>query len=146
MSHRLHHPKIAPLPPEQAPKAHRRPLWRAMWRGFRRRCPRCGVGSYRRGYLTVADVCPACGEPLGHIRADDGPAYFTILIVGHIVVPATLWVEQGWAPPLLPFMAAGLAATALLIWALLPSVKGAMVGLMWALGLRGDEHHGDRRG
>lgn len=143
MPTRLQPPKVAPLADEHLPPAHKRPLWRALWRGFLRRCPRCGVGSYRRGYLTVVENCPVCGEHLGHIRADDGPAYFTILVVGHIVVPGALWVEQGWAPPLVPFMVAGLVVTALLTWALLPSFKGAMVGLMWRLGLRGDEHQGD---
>lgn len=130
----------------QTPKAERRSVWRAMLRGALRRCPRCGGGTYRTGYLTVIEACPVCGEQLGHIRADDGPAYFTVLIVGHIVVPAALWVERTWAPPLAPFMAAGLASTALLTWALLPSVKGAVLGVMWGLGLRGDEHHGDQRG
>lgn len=119
------------------------PLRLALWRGFKRRCPRCGIGSYRSDYLTVAAHCPHCGEPLGHIRADDGPAYLTLVAVGHIVVPATLWVEQVWSPPLVPFVAGALAATAALCGGLLPSFKGAMVGLMWRLNLRGDEHQGD---
>lgn len=134
------------MPDPTLVRTQRPSIWRAMARGFVRRCPHCGQGSYRQGYLTVTENCPACGERLGYIRADDGPAYFTLLIVGHIAVPGTLWVERNWAPPLVPFMIAGLVATALLIWALLPSVKGAMVGLMWTLGLKGDEHHGDRPG
>ena len=43
-----------------------------------------------RAFLKVADHCPACGEALHHQRADDAPAYFVILIVGHIVVPIAL--------------------------------------------------------
>ena len=43
-----------------------------------------------RAFLKVADHCPACGEALHHHRADDAPAYFVILIVGHIVVPLVL--------------------------------------------------------
>ena len=31
------------------------------------------------GYLTVRDACPACGTELHHHRADDGPAWATIL-------------------------------------------------------------------
>lgn len=115
----------------------------ALLRGLRRRCPKCGIGSYRIGYLTVADHCAHCGERLGHIRADDGPAYFTILVVGHIVVPGALMVEQAWAPPLEAFVAGALLVTCLLIWLLLPSIKGGMVGIMWALKLKGDEVHGD---
>jgi uncharacterized protein (DUF983 family) len=34
------------------------------------------------GYLAVVPRCPACGEPLGDYRAADGPAFFTISIVG----------------------------------------------------------------
>src|SRR6185312_4199206 len=66
----------------------------AMLRGFRRRCPRCGQGALFKGVLTLADSCSCCGETLGDIRADDIPAYFTILIVGHIVVPLLLWAER----------------------------------------------------
>ena len=41
-----------------------------------------------RSYLKVRDTCPVCREDLSHQRADDGPAYLTILIVGHIMAPA----------------------------------------------------------
>ena len=51
-----------------------------------------------RAFLKVADHCPACGEALHHQRADDAPAYFVILIVGHIVVPIVLAVEIAFAP------------------------------------------------
>ena len=115
----------------------------AIGRGLKRRCPRCGLGPCLRDYLVVVEHCPVCGEKLGHIRADDGPAYFTILVVGHIVVPGALMVEQRWAPPLLPFVLAALVVTALLIWLLLPDFKGAMVGLIWAQKLSGSEMHHD---
>jgi uncharacterized protein (DUF983 family) len=115
----------------------------ALLRGFLTRCPRCGIGSYRAGYLVVAPACRHCGEALGHIRADDGPAYFTLLIVAHLTVPASLAVEQAWHPPLLLHMAAAVVAAVVLVWLLLPRVKGAMVGLMWALGLSGSERQGD---
>jgi uncharacterized protein (DUF983 family) len=96
-----------------------------------------------RNYLKVRDACPHCGEPLGHIRADDGPAYLTVLIVGHITVPLSLLVEQHWHPPMVPHMILAVALACVLIWQLLPRVKGAMVGLMWSLKLRGDEIQGD---
>ncbi|MCR6632733.1 MAG: DUF983 domain-containing protein [Magnetospirillum sp.] len=116
----------------------------SLGRGFRQRCPRCGIGRSLVRYLTVVDHCDHCGEKLGHIRADDGPAYFTILAVGHIVVPGALVVEQKWSPPLVPFVIGALVATAGLTWLLLPAFKGAMVGLMWALKLSGGEMHGDQ--
>ena len=112
-------------------------------RGFRGRCPCCGRGRALFGYLRVMPRCLHCGEPLGHIRADDGPAYFTLFAVAHLVVPAALWVERGWHPPLLPFVAAAMAVTAALIAMLLPAFKGATVALMWRLRLKGDERQGD---
>lgn len=130
------------IQPVEHPPA-RRSKALAIWRGFRRRCPRCGEGRVLSGYLRVAKECTYCHEPLGHIRADDGPAYFTILIAAHVIVPATLWAEQAWSPPLVPHLLASLTLAGLLIWQLLPSVKGAMIGLMWALGLRGDEVQGE---
>lgn len=120
-----------------------RSILTAIGRGLCRRCPRCGVGHCLRDYLTVVDHCRHCGEKLGHIRADDGPAYFTVLLAGHMVVPGVLLVEQEWAPPLVPFVIAALVVTALLIWALLPVCKGGVVGLMWALNLHGGEMHHD---
>lgn len=75
-----------------------RPLWPAIVRGWRRRCPNCGAGPVLRGYLTVRESCPVCHEALHHQRADDGPAYITILIVGHIMGPALLWAFVKWRP------------------------------------------------
>ena len=68
-------------------------MWLSMRRGFFGRCPNCGKGKIFRAFLKVADRCPACDEALHHHRADDAPAYFVILIVGHVVVPLALVVE-----------------------------------------------------
>lgn len=110
-------------------------------RGLRRRCPNCGEGRSFRGYLTVTDACTACGESLGHIRADDFPPYLTILIVGHIVVPLSLMAEQSyhWSTKL--HMAVWLPITLVLMLMVLPIMKGAVVGLMWRLSLSGNEQH-----
>ena len=83
-------PPEAALPKTALPKTER-PTRPAMLRGWRRCCPACGQGRLMQGFLKVADHCPACGEELFHQRADDGPAYFTILIVGHLMAPLLLW-------------------------------------------------------
>ncbi len=119
------------------------PLPMVLWRGFTGRCPHCGQGRVLFAYLRVMPHCLSCGEKLGHIRADDGPAYFTLFAVAHVVVPGALWVEQAWSPPLAPFVAATMAAALMLIGILLPAFKGATVALMWRLRLKGDEHQGD---
>ena len=116
-----------------------RSITSAVLRGLMRRCPACGSGRSLRGYLKLYDRCECCGEPLGHIRADDIPPYATIFLVGHIVVPLVLWTERHFAPPLTAQMIAWPLVTALLTLLFLPYVKGGVVGLMWSLGLRGDE-------
>ncbi len=113
----------------------------AIKRGLRSRCPACGQAPAFRGYLKVVEQCAHCHEPLGLIRADDFPPYITILLVGHIVVPLLLLSEQRWALPMWTQMAIWPAVTLLLTLLLLRPIKGGVLGLMWALKLRGDEQH-----
>ena len=107
----------------------------AMLRGFRGRCPTCGEGRLFRSYLKLADKCPYCGEVLGDIRADDIPAYFTILVVGHIVVPLLLLAVRFDVPTWLVTVTLG-PLTLALTFALLPRIKGAIAALLLSLGLR----------
>src|SRR5262245_4698248 len=67
-----------------------RDLGTAVKRGFFSRCPNCGKGHLFRAFLKVSDHCEVCGEDYTHQRADDAPAYFVMLIVGHITVPLML--------------------------------------------------------
>ena len=114
----------------------------AMLRGYRGHCPNCGKGPLLRSYLTVRDHCPVCHEDLSHQRADDGPAYLTILIVGHLMAPLLMIVFETWRPePLVLFTTFAVGTIALSLY-LLPRIKGAMVGLQWARrmhGFGGDE-------
>jgi uncharacterized protein (DUF983 family) len=111
----------------------------AMVRGFFGRCPKCGEGKLFRAFLKVTDNCPACGEPFHHQRADDFPAYIVIVLVGHIVVPLVLLAETGWAPPTWVHMLIWPALVAVMTLGLLQPVKGAIVGLQWAMGMHGFE-------
>jgi uncharacterized protein (DUF983 family) len=70
--------------------------------------------------------------PLAY-RADDAPAYFTILFVGHILVPAMLTVEIAYHPSTALPLVIWLPLTTLLTCALLSRIKGALIGLRWAL-------------
>ena len=117
----------------------------AMKRGLTGRCPHCGEGRMFRAFLKVADNCPACGEALHHHQADDFPAYVVIVIVGHILVPLVLLVETHLAPPFWVGMTLWPAAVVGLTLALIQPVKGAIVGLQWALGMHGfDQAKKDR--
>ena len=114
-----------------------RAIFGSLFRGALLKCPACGRGAMFRRYLKVADACPACGEELHHHRADDAPAYFTIVIVGHIVVSLVLAVEMAYRPALWVHMALWLPLTVILTLLVLPCVKGALVGLQWALRMHG---------
>jgi uncharacterized protein (DUF983 family) len=109
----------------------------AMLRGARQHCPSCGEGPLYRNYLKVADSCSSCGEELHHHRADDAPAYFTITIVGHIVIAGVLILERALSPETWVHMALWLPLTLLLSLVLLPVIKGALVGLQWANRMHG---------
>jgi uncharacterized protein (DUF983 family) len=117
--------------------AGRRSVWQAMLRGFLQKCPNCGKGSLFQRYLKVASACPACGEELHHHRADDAPAYFTVVIVGHVVIAAVLAAEKAFQPSTLVHLVLWVPLTlGMSLW-LLPRVKGALVGLQWALRMHG---------
>lgn len=114
-----------------------RPLSPALRRGWRRRCPNCGSGPLLRGYLKVRDNCPVCGEALYHQRADDGPAYLTILIVGHVMAPLILWAFTVYRPDPLVLAAIFSVGTVALSLFLLPRLKGVMVAIQWAKRMHG---------
>lgn len=106
-------------------------------RGVRQRCPNCGEGRLYRSYLKVDPACAACGHDNAQYPADDAPPYFTILIVGHLVIapllafPFILIWPLGWV---LGLTLPSLAALTLLV---LPRVKGAVIGFHWATGPAG---------
>lgn len=114
-----------------------RSLGEAMLRGARLRCPACGHGRLFRAYLKVVDTCPECREALHHHRADDAPPYFTMVIVGHIIVAGVLALEQAAAPPQWVHFALWLPLTLLFSLTILPHVKGSLVGLQWANRMHG---------
>jgi len=117
--------------------AEKRHVWTAMKRGFRGRCPRCGQGKLFRAFLKVDDHCSACGLDYTPHRADDLPAYLVIVIVGHIVVPAALWIETNYSPAVWLQLAIYLPLTFVLSLLLLQPIKGAVVGFQWALRMHG---------
>ncbi len=118
-------PGIWPLPP----------LMTALGRGLKGRCPVCGKSPIFNGYLRVVTHCRHCAAPLGEVRSDDVPPYFTIVIVGHLIIPGMLILEQTEAPPLWVHIAIWVPLTLALTLLLLRPVKGATVGLMLSLGL-----------
>jgi uncharacterized protein (DUF983 family) len=116
-------------------------VWSGIRRGLSRRCPSCGQGSLFDGLLTVRPNCDFCIADNAAYPSDDMPPYVTMVIVGHIVLPLLLWVDHVFTPPIGAQFAIWLPITALLSVALLPFVKGGVVGLCWATGtVRHDAH------
>jgi uncharacterized protein (DUF983 family) len=114
-----------------------RDLWPALRKGFCRKCPNCGTGPLMKSYLKVRDTCLVCGEDLSQHRADDGPAYLTILIVGHIMVPLLHIVFVQFRPePLVLFTIFAIGSVGLSLY-LLPRLKGAVVAFQWAREMHG---------
>jgi len=109
----------------------------AVFRGACARCPNCGRGQLFRAYLKPVDSCAECHEKLNHIRADDGPAWLTILIVGHIVVGLALSVEMYSPLPVVTSVAIFVGLSLAMIAWFLPRAKGMFVGAIWAMDATG---------
>ncbi|MCV0428889.1 MAG: DUF983 domain-containing protein [Roseibium sp.] len=109
----------------------------AMLRGAFNKCMNCGRGRVFNGFLKNNHACSVCGEEFHHHRADDAPPYFTITIVGHIIIPALLVVEVLWRPAIWIHMSLWLPLTILLSLGLMRPIKGALIGLQWALYMHG---------
>ncbi len=114
-----------------------RPTKPALIRGFRCKCPNCGEGALLHSYLKVNDTCSECGQELFHHRADDGPAYLTILLVGHLLAPALHVSYVQWRPdPWTMAIAFSIGCVALSLF-LLPRLKGVVVAYQWARRMHG---------
>ncbi|MFG1344572.1 DUF983 domain-containing protein [Xanthobacter autotrophicus DSM 431] len=114
-------------------------------RGARCLCPACGAGALFSSYLKVSPYCPTCGEELYHHRADDAPPYAVIFVVGHIVVPLMVLVEELFRPDLWVHAALWLPLTLILSVVLLPPLKGMLINLQWALRMHGFDPDSEER-
>jgi len=106
-------------------------------RGAQCKCPQCGEGRVFHGYLKVRQSCSECGLDLTPQRADDGPAYVVILLVGHLVgFTLPIFFEAMRDDPLL--VACSLSGLAVVLsLALLRPVKGMFVAFQWAKEMNG---------
>lgn len=114
-----------------------------MLRGLTMRCPSCGVGAMFGGYLKAADNCGKCGEELYHHRADDAHPYLTILVLGHIMIPALFWLDRIYAPAMEVMMGISIVGIVGLALLVLRPMKGMVIGLQWALRMHGFGGHRD---
>ena len=115
----------------------KRDVLSSVFRGARARCPNCGRGRLFRAYLKPVESCAECNESLKHIRADDGPAWLTILVVGHIVGFLALELEMTAPQPVWISITMFLTLAAVMIAWFLPRAKGMFVGAIWAMDATG---------
>ena len=109
-----------------------RPLWPAVLRGLRCRCPACGQGRLFGKFVKPVDKCQVCKESYAAQRADDFPPYIVILLLGHILVPTILAVDRAFAPPLWVYMTFGSAQISIFAVGLLQPVKGVVIAYQWS--------------
>jgi uncharacterized protein (DUF983 family) len=130
--------EIATIEPAAA-----RPWLRAMARGFVGRCPHCGKGRLFGRFLKPVATCSVCDEDFTHQRADDAPPYFTMVIVGHLVVPVMVATILLTNLSTTTYLLIWLPTIAILTVGLLQPVKGAIIAFQWALRMHGFDGKGD---
>jgi uncharacterized protein (DUF983 family) len=107
---------------------------RALGRGLRGRCPRCGVGRLFSGWNRLRDFCPACGLPF---EPGSGDTWFfmymttagltgTLIVAMFLLRPRVVWMGQ----------VAVLLAAFILIGLTLPLRKGLAVAIDYLVGRR----------
>jgi uncharacterized protein (DUF983 family) len=115
------------------------PLRRSVARGLRGQCPACGHGRVFRRYLKVCETCEDCHLELARYPADDGPAYLTILLVGHMIIAPLLFFPIVWRSPAVYSVPVALVTLTAVTLLALPLVKGGWIGLMYALGVKSSD-------
>ena len=119
-----------PAPPE-------RPAWPAIRRGMSHRCPKCGKGKLYKSYLTLNDSCSHCGEDFTKARADDGPAYLSILVTAKVMGSLQLYTYKVFEPEPWVLALTFCVGVTVMALALLPRFKGMIVGIQWAKRMHG---------
>jgi uncharacterized protein (DUF983 family) len=122
---------------QSSPALEQRSAGQAIWRGTLCKCPHCGKGKLFRSYLKVVEHCDVCGEQLNLHRADDFPPYIAIMIVGHLLVAIMLHIEMVHQVNPMIYVYTMVPLAILLPLAILPSIKGAIVGMQWANRMHG---------
>lgn len=128
------------LPSDEAlytPAAQERPAWPAIRKGMAHRCPNCGEGALYEKYLKLNKECAVCGEDLSRARADDGPAYLSILVTAHVMGMSQLLVYELWQPSAWVMAVTFSIGVVVMALALLPRFKGLIVGVQWAKRMHG---------
>ncbi|MGN6670657.1 MAG: DUF983 domain-containing protein [Candidatus Nucleicultricaceae bacterium] len=104
-----------------------------VWRGIRGLCPKCGQGRLFVKYIALKEKCSVCFEELAKHRADDGPAWLTILLTGHIMVPFLLYISRIDAISEWQAITVSVILTIIVAFVMLPFSKGLFISVLWLL-------------
>jgi uncharacterized protein (DUF983 family) len=124
-------------PPRKGPLP--KSVWEAVARGARNVCPKCAGSKLFPRYLKPLMLCPACGQNWEHQRADDFPAYVSILLTGHIMAPIIIMLVRDADLSSTALVAIILPLAMTLMIGLLQPAKGGIIALQWWLGMHGFE-------
>jgi len=113
-----------------------RKLGTALLRGFRGRCPACGGGHVLKGYIFPRAQCESCRENLAPYQSADFAPYLVTFAIGLTFTPMILVSTMVWNVPAHLALTVGLSAALACALILLPRMKGAAIGLLWALDVR----------
>ena len=95
------------------------------------------------GYLKPLPTCTTCNEDFSHISADDGPAWLTLLVVGHAIVPLMLVFGRNDYVPLWLAILILSFVTLIGVYLVLPRAKGIFIALIWLTGATGQNEYSD---
>lgn len=110
------------------------PLRPKMLRGLAMKCPNCGGAKLFRVFLKPVEHCSNCGVNWGDVRADDGPAWASMLVAGHLTAPIFHWIVFKTNIPDWIAIVGLSVLLALLCIALLQPMKGLFMAIIWDKG------------
>ena len=92
---------------------------------------------------TASHFFSTCNEDFSHISADDGPAWLTLLVVGHAIVPLMLVFGRNDYVPL--WLAILILSFVTLIggYLVFTRTKGIFIALIWLTGATGQNEFSD---
>lgn len=94
-------------------------------------CPKCGSGKIFSKYITLKKQCDHCGESFEKLKADDGPAWLTMMVIGHLIIPTMLSVEMSYDLPIWVSIIVWPLSLAVLSLLCLPFAKAFFVNMIW---------------
>lgn len=112
-----------------------RKIWPAVFNGLRCRCPKCGEGKLYPAFIEQVDVCGHCGEPLGTYNVGLLLPFVVIMTVAHVLIAVILAMEVSGKNSSGTYLTVLVPLSVIIPFALLRSVKGGLIGILWARGL-----------